>query len=432
MMKRRIIILMGWLAVWQLVSIWVGNNIIMIGPLETLEALLENIITVDFWKTVGGSLLRIAAGFFAGAFAGLMLAALSARFSIIEEVLFPALSLVKAIPVASFVVLFLIWWRSDVLAIAISFFIVLPQIYISTLEGIRNTDKRLVEMAKVFHVAGWNRFFYIYRSALKPFLDSSIRIAAGMSWKSGVAAEVIGTPDYSIGERLYMSKIYLDTAGVFAWTVVIILASMLFEKLVLALWDTFIKWEPVCLMPKMPKADAGSQKALIQVENLSKTYGEQQVLSQVNAEYRAGETYYLRTPSGSGKTTYFKLLAGLEKQDSGKISANRERMSVMFQEDRLCEAYSAVKNIELVTGDREAARKQLLCLLEESDIEKPCRELSGGMKRRVALIRAYAADSDIILLDEPFTGLDSRTRERVLGYMKEQQRGRTVIIATHI
>ncbi len=432
MMKRRIIILAGWLVVWQLVSIWVGNNILMVGPPETLEALLIKMITADFWKTVGCSLLRIAAGFFTGAFVGLIIAALSARFPIIEDIFSPVLTLMKAIPVASFVVLFLIWWRSNVLATAITFFIVLPQIYVSTLEGLRNTDGKLLEMANVFHISGWNRFFYIYRPALKPFLDSSIRIAAGMSWKSGVAAEVIGTPDFSIGESLYMSKIYLDTAGVLAWTVVIILASLLFEKIVLALWRAFANWEPVCLGNGIRKSDACMQEIAVRVENLSKAYGEQKVVSQMNAEYKAGETYYFRTPSGSGKTTYFRLLAGLEKPDSGRISGNLQRTAMVFQEDRLCEEYDAVKNVELVTGNREVARKQLLCLLDEADIRKPCRELSGGMKRRVALVRAYAADSDILLLDEPFTGLDSRTREHVSKYMEEHQMGRTVFIATHI
>lgn len=432
MMKRKIMILTGWLIVWQLVSVWVGNNILMVGPLETLEALWINSITAGFWKTIACSLLRIAAGFFAGAFAGLMLAALSARFGIAEEIFLPVLSLMKAIPVASFVVLFLIWWRSAVLASAVSFFIVLPQIYISTLEGLRCTDPKLLEMAEVFHIPGWNRFFYIYRPALKPFLDSSIRIAAGMCWKSGVAAEVIGTPDFSVGERLYMSKIYLDTAGVFAWTAVIILASLFFEKIVLALWKIFTEWEPVCQKTSKRREASQKQEVVLKAEDVSKCYGEQQVLSHVSAAYKAAQTYYFRTPSGSGKTTYFRILAGLERQDTGNITGLRERISMVFQEDRLCEDYDAVKNVELVTGNREYARKQLLYFLEEADLSKPCRELSGGMKRRVALVRAYAADSDILLLDEPFTGLDSHTRERVLAYMEKEQKDRTVLLATHI
>lgn len=432
MMKRKIMILAGWLIVWQLASVWVGNNILMAGPLETLEALWINSITAGFWKTIGCSLLRIAAGFFAGAFAGLMLAALSARFGIVEAIFSPVLSLMKAIPVASFVVLFLIWWRSAVLASAISFFIVLPQIYISTLEGIRSTDSKLLEMAEVFHVSGWNRFFYIYRPALKPFLDSSIRIAAGMCWKSGIAAEVIGTPDFSVGERLYMSKIYLDTAGVFAWTAVIVLASFLFEKIVLGLWKIFIKWEPLCQTISKRKETSQKQEVVLMAKNISKCFGEQQILSHVSAEYKAAQTYYFRTPSGSGKTTYFRILAGMERPDTGGVTGLWERISMVFQEDRLCEDYDAVKNVELVTGNREYARKQLLYLLDEADLSKPCRELSGGMKRRVALVRAYAADSDILLLDEPFTGLDSQTRERVLAYMEKEQKDRTVLLATHI
>lgn len=445
-MNKKLVIVTGWLAVWQLVSMWIGNDILMVGPAATAAALWKNMAMVSFWQTIGCSVLRIAAGFLAGLLAGLLLAAASARFSLLGEALSPVLALIKAIPVASFVVLFLIWWRSNVLSCAVGFCVALPNIYINTIEGIRAADRRLLEMARVFGVRGRERFFYIYRPALKPFLDSGIRVSVGMCWKSGVAAEVIGTPLYSIGERLYMSKIYLDTAGVFAWTAVAILLSVLFERIVLYAWGRFCAWEPLCAAPRTQAhtklcARQGKERArgaVLCVEGLGKGYGGKRVLDGVDARYEPEQTYYFRSPSGSGKTTYFRLIAGLEEPDSGNIQWLGEtgeydaRVSMVFQEDRLLEAYSAVKNVELVTGSREAARAHLMMLLAPGELDRPCRELSGGMKRRVAIARAYAADSDMLLLDEPFTGLDSTTLACVRAYMEAQRRGRAVLIATHV
>ncbi len=210
---KKILIVVCWIFMWQLAAALVGNRILLVGPLQTLQALGERALRGDFWLSVGHSLLRIGAGFASGLAIGLLLAAGSSRYKLLEEVLAPVMALLKAIPVASFVVLFLIWWRSAVLATAVSFCIVLPNIYVNTLEGIRHVDPRLLEMAQVLEIPAWNRFFYIYRPALKPYLDSAIHISAGMSWKSGVAAEVIGIPALSVGEQLYLSKIYLDTAG---------------------------------------------------------------------------------------------------------------------------------------------------------------------------------------------------------------------------
>ena len=105
---------------------------------------------------------------------------------------------------------------------------------------------------------------------------------------------------------------------------------------------------------------------------------------------------------------------------------------MMFQEDRLCEDYSALLNVEMAVGSNSGAKEALLMLLEESAIERPCRELSGGMKRRAALVRAMEAESDIVLLDEPFTGMDDVTRERARQYIEDRRGNRTVIVATHI
>ena len=167
------------------------------------------------------------------------------------------------------------------------------------------------------------------------------------------------------------------------------------------------------------------------LENVCKRYHDITVFEDRNDSFEQGHVYYLREPSGSGKTTLLRLLAGLEQPDSGRVKTAAS-CSMVFQEDRLCRGYSAVKNVELVTGNAVTARESLKQLLESDSLDKPCEELSGGMKRRVALVRAMEADSDCVLLDEPFTGMDEETRTRAENYIRSRQNGRTLIIATHI
>lgn len=423
---RRLGVILFWLLMWQLLAAAVHNHILLVTPIEALGALLERLVQPAFWQTVGMSLLRIGGGFLAGAFGAVFLAVLSFRFLFIQELLSPLISLLKAVPVVSFVVLLLIWWGSSFLSAAICFLVVLPNIYVNALAGLKNTPRSLLEMAQVFRLPLWNRFFYIYRPAFRPFLYSGLSISLGMCWKSGVAAEVIGTPDFSIGERLYMSKIYLDTAGVFAWTAVIILLSIGFEKIILFLMGKFFEWEPACRAGK-PGQQAGS----IVCRHICKNYGGKQVLSGFDADYEPGHTYYLTWESGSGKTTLLRILCGLELPDSGELRGGTS-FGMVFQEDRLCEEYSALRNVELTLGDRKRAEAALLELLDKEDIGKPCSQLSGGMKRRVALVRAMETNAACLLLDEPFTGMDACTRQRAEAYIRRKAGGRVLIIATHI
>ncbi len=447
--KRRALILLFWLLIWHILAVFAGNSLLLVTPLEALLTLVRLSVTPQFWEAAGGSMLRIAGGFFLGFFTGLLLAAAAAGHTLLEELLSPVMNLFKTVPVASLTVLLLIWWSSEMLAVSICFLVVTPEIYLHTLEGVRSTDRKLPEMAKVFGMPFWNRFFYIYRPSLKPFLYGSMKLSLGMSWKSGVAAEIIGTPQGSIGERLYMAKIYLDTAELFAWTAAVILLSLLFEKAVMKLAACFFAWEPSCRSALTgAKKKRISRRAAVRNEetgefpngtsadgisctNLTKSYGGKTVISDFTASYPAGRIHYLRSPSGSGKTTFLRLLCGLEEPDAGRIE-RRGCISMMFQEDRLCEDYSALLNVEMAVGSNSGAKEALLMLLEESAIERPCRELSGGMKRRAALVRAMEAESDIVLLDEPFTGMDDVTRERVRQYIEDRRGNRTVIVATHI
>ena len=440
---RKIIIILAWIAVWHIGAGAVNNSILLVTPAQVMGELFTMLGDFGFYQTVGLSLLRIGSGFLSGFAAAVILAALSSRHVLLEEVFSPVMTLLKAIPVASFVVLLLIWWGSSFLAVAISFIVVMPNIYINTLEGLKNTDGQLLEMAQVFRLSARNKFFYIYRPAIAPFLYSSMKISLGMCWKSGVAAEVIGTPDHSIGEGLYLSKIYLNTAGVLAWTAVVVLLSVLFEKLVLWLADRFFKWQPACGRPVMRERmlEKASGKAVgkktegvtgrLEVSHICKSFGPQQVLSDFSAVYEAGRTYTLNSPSGSGKTTLLHILAGTLEPDSGSVEG-AGICSMVFQEDRLCMDYSAVKNVELVTGDSVRAKAELEELLEPEALQKPCRELSGGMKRRVALVRAMEALSDYILLDEPFTGMDADMRARAESYIRKKRNGRMIVLVTHI
>lgn len=449
---RKTAIILLWLTVWQVAAVWIGNRILMVGPVQVLCAFWQNVIQPDFLRTILTSLARIGLGFFLALFGGLLFGALGYRYSVIKELLTPVMAVLKSIPVASFVVLLLIWFGSGRLSLCISFLIVFPNVYVNTIAGLESADAGLLEMAQVYGMNRRNRFFYIYRPALMPYLDSCLKISLGMSWKSGVAAEVIGLPDHSLGERLYMSKIYLDTAGLFAWTLTIILVSFLFEKAVLRIVKAYADWKPYPVLNVAGHAAGRSGKEAlhmvrpdtIDLSHIYKSYGEQQVLRDYSMNMIKGQRYVLMAPSGSGKTTLLKILTGLDNTDAGEIAGMPGRVGMVFQEDRLCEEYDSVCNIMLgmerhgqgIMGGRkgdmtELVRKEAALILPEDCLAKPVRELSGGMRRRVALLRAVMSESDMLILDEPFAGLDEENRILTAEYLLENLRGRTLLMTTH-
>lgn len=433
---KNCIVILFWLAVWEILARLVDNSILLVSPLKVASTLCKMIGTSQFVQSVLGSFLRIVMGASLGFAAGGLLALLSFRYKVIRTLFAPLITFMKSVPVASFAVLLLIWWGSSFLSVAICFIVVLPIIYINLLEGLESTEKELLEMARVFHVSNYGKYSMIYRPAVAPFLKSGLQLSLGMCWKSGVAAEVIGTPVHSIGGQMYLSKIYLDTAGVFAWTVTIIILSVCMEKAVLYLAEKWWNRPPHFRKKNSTKSQTDAVLTADTVEEIrlnrvSKWYGAKKVLNEVSTTYQPGKIYYLRSPSGSGKTTLLRVLCGLERPQEGTVEGVN-RCSVVFQEDRLCMGYTAVQNVALVTGDEEEAEKSLKQILDESCLNQPCEQLSGGMKRRVALVRAMEAASDLVLLDEPFTGMDQETMEKAENYIRKRQRGRTVIIATHV
>lgn len=226
-----------WLAVWQAGSMALGQDILLVSPVSVLIRTGELAVTAEFWRAIAFSLVRIAGGFFLAVGLGVFLAALAARFRRVEELLAPLILATKVIPVASFIILVLIWISSKNLSVLISFLMVLPVIYTNVLGGIRCTDPQLLEMAQVFNLPPMRCVRYIYVSQVLPYFRTACTVALGLCWKSGIAAEVIGIPQGSMGEKLYSAKIYLDTPDLFAWTLIIVLVSLAFERLFLTLLD---------------------------------------------------------------------------------------------------------------------------------------------------------------------------------------------------
>ena len=231
---RKPLIVAFWLLVWQALALLIHNPILMVGPIETLRTLGGMLRTAMFWQSLTFSFIRIIAGFLIGSALGILLAWGSYRRSFLEELLAPFILALKAVPVASFVIILLIWAGNRMLSLYISALVVLPLLYLNTLSGLKATDPKLLEMATVFHMSNMRRLRFIYLPALFPYLYSAFQTALGMAWKSGVAAEVIGQPLGSMGNGLYNAKIYLETAELFSWTISIILISYLFEQLFLA------------------------------------------------------------------------------------------------------------------------------------------------------------------------------------------------------
>lgn len=173
----------------------------------------------------------------------------------------------------------------------------------------------------------------------------------------------------------------------------------------------------------------------IEFAGVSKSFGDAHVLRGVTMSLAEGGVYCLMGPSGTGKTTLLRVLLGLERPDAGTVSGVAPgEVAAMFQEDRLCETLTPVENVLLVLPprtSRRSVRRLLERILPADCMDRPAMQLSGGMRRRVSLARAVAFPSSAIVLDEPFTGLDEATKRKVIAFLLEERRGRTLLVSTH-
>lgn len=224
-----------WLLLWEGFSRWFGHSILLAPPSAVLVTLGGLIGSLDFWQTILFSSLRIILGFLLALLVGIIFAIGSYNSRIIKELLSPLMKTIQAMPVASFIILALIWIKAKNLSVLASFLMVMPLIYSNVAKGLEAADEKLLQMAEIFRLGRNKKILAIYLPAVMPYFISAVSVGVGLGWKAGIAAEVIGIPNGSIGERLYEAKLYLMTRELFAWTIVIIIISILFEKVVMLL-----------------------------------------------------------------------------------------------------------------------------------------------------------------------------------------------------
>lgn len=237
----RIATLLFWTGVWQFVSMLVDMEMLVPSPMNVLLRLSELIKTEAFWQNSFYSLLRITSGYLLAIIFGTLLGIITSASSFLYELFRPVISLVRSTPVASIILLALVWLKKDNVAVFISFLMALPIIWANVSQGINETDKALLEMAETFRFSFKKKIKMIYLHSVLPFFLTSATTSLGLAWKSGIAAEVISIPLKSIGYNLYRSKINIETTDLFAWTVVVILLSVAFEKVIVSLLGRFRK-----------------------------------------------------------------------------------------------------------------------------------------------------------------------------------------------
>lgn len=235
------VIALVWLGIWQLAAMIIGSELLFPTPLAVAKRLFELMLTADFYKTVGTSLLRILIGMIIGTAIGAMGGILTAFSRTARDFFAPLLAVVKSTPVASFIILMVLWISRGTTPLIISLMMVTPIVWTNVETGILNTDRALLEMAKCYKMSRSTRIKQIYLPGISPYFLAALKASLGMAWKAGIAAEVLLQPMISIGKMISDSKILLETTDLFAWTVVVVILSVVIEKIMVLVLKKALK-----------------------------------------------------------------------------------------------------------------------------------------------------------------------------------------------
>ena len=231
----KVVAVLFWLVVWELVYRFVGREVLVVSPVRAVSRLFELSGTFEFWGAVSGTCLRVLEGFGLAILVGVLLAVGTKRWAFLKHIFHPLLRVIRATPVASIIILALVWLSTGRIPAFVVFLMVVPIVWTNIYAGLDVVDVKLLEMGKVFGFGFWRKIRYIYMPALMPHIVSALTTGLGVAWKTAIGAEVIARPSGTMGSFVYNSRIYLETADLFAWTIAVIVLSVLLERLLVLL-----------------------------------------------------------------------------------------------------------------------------------------------------------------------------------------------------
>lgn len=419
---------------WQLLSWQMAQPQLIPSFPDLVRALLRLVYTPGFLVSIGTTCLRACVGLLLSLAAASITAFLLNRSEGIRLLFMPWLSLLRSVPVISFILLALIFLNPEMIPLLIAFLTMYPLLTENLLKGLMNRRDSWKMLARQFHLNVWNRLFQINYPQLKPYLFSGLASAVGFGWRAIIMGEVLSQCVDGIGKRMKEAQVFIDVPELIAWTLVAIVLSWLTDKLISRLSD----WQPsVRYRHSAVELQAVSlQPNDICLTDVSYSYG----VHHMNIVLKAGKIYALSAPSGQGKTTLLQLLNGTLRPISGEITCLPGQTANLFQEPTLLPQLTAKENIMLGGAayyDRAILEQQSLRLLAAFQLEKQAEmypaALSYGQQQRVALARALIFPTGLLLLDEPFNGLDVELRQLGARFLVEwqQEKQATVVFSSH-
>ena len=425
------------LLLWQLIASYMDQPELIPSVPDLLKTLIRLFGTGSFYQNIFATILRGISGILVSLVIALLSAFLFARYALLYELFRPLLTVMRSVPVISFILLALIFLNPESIPLMIAFLTMFPLLTENLTKGIINLRPGLSLMADQFKINRRNKLMQVIYPQLKPFLFSGLASAVGFGWRAIIMGEVLSQCTFGIGGEMKRAQNFIAVPELVAWTIVAVLISFLFDKGISKLAS--VDWK--ILFSKTNFTTNTKPSSPIKITDITFQYGKADVLSHFSYTFEPGTIYGIEAPSGTGKTTLLNLINGsLKPADGIKKKKKEQNLSNVFQEPELLSHLTILQNICLPLASvydklhSETKAIEALKLVEMETLAKRYpEELSYGQQQRVALARALAFPSGIMLLDEPFKGLDKALTLHIIDriLMRQTTNGQTIIFTSH-